>query len=327
MTGELRHPEFFAGIITRSRQLLAIFGFVEAIAPCDETILITGETGTGKELFAEAVHAASGRTGGMVKVNTAGLDDTMFTDTLFGHAKGAYTGADQARKGLVQQANEGTLFLDEIGDLSGANQIKLLRLLESKEYYALGSDIVRSTTARFVVATNRNIPDLVASDEFRRDLYYRLQTHEIRIPPLKERKDDIPLLLDFFLSEASERLGKNRLAVPPELLTLLETYDFPGNIRELRSMILNAVSRQKEKMLSIQPFREAMGVSGSIPRGSQAEGELVFPDHLPTLREVTDRIINEALTRSKGNQAIAAGMLGISPQALSKRLVRKRSKG
>lgn len=326
MAGELQYPEYFTKIITRNRQMQAIFGFIEAIAPCDETILVSGDTGTGKELFAEAIHVASRRKGDLIKVNTAGLDETMFSDTLFGHVKGAYTGAEQERKGLVQQANFGTLFLDEIGDLGEANQIKLLRLLESWEFYALGSDIIRTTTARFVVATHQNVPDLVASGRFRRDLYYRLQTHEIRIPPLKDRKDDLPLLLDFFLNEAAERLGKKRLAVPSELLTLLETYDFPGNIRELRSMAFSAVSRQREKMLSIQPFREAMGLSEAIPRMPQSSAAMVFPDHLPTLKEVTENIIDEALARSKGNQAIAAGILGISPQALSKRLIRKRLK-
>jgi transcriptional regulator with PAS, ATPase and Fis domain len=297
---------------------------VEAIAPTDETVMITGETGTGKELLAEAVHLASGRSGGLVKVNTAGLDDSMFTDTLFGHARGAYTGAEQERRGLVAQAEEGTLFLDEIGDLSEANQIKLLRLLESREYYALGSDLVRTTRARFVVATNREPAAMVADGTFRRDLYYRLQTHELRLPALRERKEDIPFLLDAFLAEAAEKLGRKMLSVPPELLTLLESYDFPGNIRELRSMIFSAVSRQREKMLSLGPFREAMGHTGDIPRPPAVDGALEFPARLPTIRETTEKLIAEALARSKGNQAIAAGLLGITPQALSKRLQRRR---
>ena len=321
---EINNPEIFEQIITRNHKMQAIFRFIGAVAPSDETILITGETGTGKELLAEAVHRASGRDGELVKVNTAGLDDTMFTDTLFGHAKGAYTGAEQVRKGLVSQADDGTLFLDEIGDLSSGNQIKLLRLLESREYYALGSDLLRSTTTRFVVATNRELPAMVAKDEFRRDLYFRLQTHEMKLPALRDRKDDLPLLLDHFLNEAAEKLGKKVLTVPPELLTLLETYDYPGNVREFRSMIFNAVSRQKEKMLSLQPFREAMGHTGNLPRLSSDGEELAFPERLPTLKEATEKLIQEALDRSKGNQAIAAGMLGMTPQALSKRLIRKR---
>jgi DNA-binding NtrC family response regulator len=320
---KLSHPEYFHPIVTRNHRVQAIFRFIESIAPTVETVLITGETGTGKELFAEAIHAASGRRGPLVKVNTAGLDDSVFADTLFGHSKGAYTGADSDRKGLAQQANSGTLFLDEIGDLSAASQIKLLRLLESREYYPLGSDLPRSTSARFVVATQQLLLELVASERFRRDLYFRLQTYEIRIPPLRERKDDLPLLIEHFHGQAAQQLGKKKLAVPPELLTLMETYDFPGNVRELRSMIFNAVSRQREKMLSLQPFRQAMGYAGEEMRPDLARQRFAFPERLPTLKEMTEGLIDEALARARGNQAIAAGLLGITPQALGKRLKRR----
>ena len=325
MAEKLEFPEHFSRIITRNPRVQSIFRFVESIAPTSETILITGETGTGKELFAEAIHACSGVAGNLVKVNTAGLDDSVFADTLFGHSKGAYTGADSERKGLIHQADTGTLFLDEIGDLSAASQIKLLRLLESREYYPLGSDLPRSTSARFIIATNRSLPDLVSGGQFRRDLYFRLQTYELRIPALRDRRDDLPLLLDHFHGLAAEKLGRKQLAVPPELLTLLETYDYPGNVRELRSMIFNAVSRQKEKMLSLQPFREAMGYAGEELRPEAAEEALSFPEKLPTLKATTEALIEQALSRAKGNQAIAAGLLGITPQALSKRLKRRRN--
>jgi DNA-binding NtrC family response regulator len=325
MAEKLEFPEHFSGIITRNPRVQSIFRFIESIAPTSETILITGETGTGKELFAEAIHAASGVAGDLVKVNTAGLDDSVFADTLFGHSKGAYTGADSERKGLIHQADNGTLFLDEIGDLSAASQIKLLRLLESREYYPLGSDLPRCTAARFIIATNRSLPDLISGGQFRRDLYFRLQTYQIRIPPLRDRRDDLPLLLDHFHGLAAERLGRKQLALPPELLTLLQTYDYPGNVRELRSMIFNAVSRQKEKMLSLQPFREAMGYAGEELRPEAPEEAPAFPEKLPTLKTMTEALIEEALSRAKGNQAIAAGLLGITPQALSKRLKRRKA--
>jgi DNA-binding NtrC family response regulator len=324
LADKLSHPDAFESIVTRNRRMQAIFAFSESIAESDETVLITGETGSGKELIAEVIHRLSGRSGALVKVNAAGLDDTMFADTLFGHTKGAYTGADEVRKGLVQQAGNGTLFLDEIGDLSVASQVKLLRLIETREYYPLGSDLVRSIDARFVLATNRNLVDFVEEGRFRKDLYFRLKTHEIKIPPLRQRRDDLPLLLNYFLDEAAQKLSKKRLSVPGELLTLLETYDFPGNIRELRSMVFNAVSRQKDKMLSMQPFREAMGRDGEdavVPSSGQG---LTFPERLPSLKEATGLLIEEALSRARGNQAIAAGLLGITPQALSKRLSRKR---
>ena len=324
LADEISHPAAFSRIVSQNRRMQASFVFVEAVAPTAETVLITGETGSGKELFAEAIHSVSGRKGPLVTVNVAGLDDTMFADTLFGHSRGAYTGANESRKGLAQQAQDGTLFLDEIGDLSSASQIKLLRLLETHEYYPLGSDLIRSTSARFVLATQRNLKEQVEAGQFRKDLYYRLQTHEIRIPPLRERKDDLPLLLGHFLDEASRKLSRKKLAVPAELLTLLETYDFPGNVRELRSMIFNAVSRQKEKMLSLKSFREAMGRDNIELPVRTEEDKLDFPEKLPTLREVTENLIEEALLRARGNQAIAAGLLGLSPQALSKRLSRKR---
>jgi DNA-binding NtrC family response regulator len=327
LADEIQHPEAFARIVTRNRRMHGIFVFIESIAPTAETLLVTGETGSGKELIAEAVHQVSGRRGSLVKVNAAGLDDAMFSDTLFGHTRGAYTGAEEVRKGLLQQAEQGTLFLDEIGDLSAASQIKLLRLLETHEYYPLGSDLVRSTSARFVIATNRNLVELVEEERFRKDLYYRLQTHEIKLPPLRERREDIPLLLDRFLDEASEALEKKKLSVPAELLILLENYAFPGNVRELRSMVFGAVSRQKEKMLSLQPFRETMGITGEKIQPAVPGEPLVFPARLPTLREAGEMLIEEALARAKGNQAIAAGLLGITPQALSKRLIRKRRAG
>ncbi len=323
LADEIRHPAAFSKIVSQNRRMQANFVFIEAIAPTAETVLITGETGAGKELFAEAVHTISGRKGPLVRVNAAGLDDTMFADTIFGHSRGAYTGANESRKGLAQQAEGGTLFLDEIGDLSAASQIKLLRLIETHEYYPLGSDLVRTTTARFVLATQRNMKEQVKTGVFRNDLYYRLQTHEIRIPPLRERKDDLPLLLGHFLDEASRELSRKKLAVPTELLTLLETYDFPGNVRELRSMIFNAVSRQKEKMLSLKPFREATSRDNlELPIKSESNS-INFPERLPTIKDITESLIEEALLRAKGNQAIAAGLLGITPQALSKRLSRK----
>jgi DNA-binding NtrC family response regulator len=323
LSDELANPAAFSSIVTASSRMHAVFLYVESIAPTAETVLLTGETGTGKELLAEALHASSGKSGPLVKVNTAGLDDALFSDTLFGHVRGAFTGADAARKGLVFQAESGTLFLDEIGDLSPTSQVKLLRLIEAREYYPLGSDLARSTTARFVVATNQDLSDPTGAGAFRRDLYYRLQTHEVRIPPLRRRKEDLAPLVDLFLDQATRALGAKRLAVPPELYPLLETYDFPGNVRELRSMVMAAVSRQREKMLPLAPFREAMGLGDQPPAPSDL-GALTFPDRLPTLAELTAQAVEEALRRSKGNQALAARLLGISPQALSARLARRR---
>ncbi len=177
----------FTEIITQDRALFAIFRYLEVVAPSPQPVLITGETGTGKELIARALHRLSQRPGELVAVNVAGLDDTLFSDTLFGHARGAYTGADRPREGLVAGAAGGTLFLDEIGDLTVPSQVKLLRLLQDGAYYPLGADRSRQSRARIVVATNCDVAQAVAAGAFRKDLYYRLRTHQLQLPPLRRR--------------------------------------------------------------------------------------------------------------------------------------------
>ncbi len=324
LSDRLANPQAFAHIITQDRKMQSIFLFVESIAGTDETVLITGETGVGKELIAETIHALSRKDKPFVPVNVAGLDDTMFSDSLFGHKKGAFTGAADSRKGFMQQAHEGTILLDEIGDLSESSQIKLLRLLETRDYYPLGSDLSRHTDARILISTNKNLQALVASGKFRKDLYYRLSAHEIWVPPLRERKKDLSLLVDYFLEEAAKKFSKSKLALPPELFALLESYSFPGNIRELRSMILDAVSKQIAKMLSLKPFKDAMGKDTQLVSKEQVAELLVFKDRLPTLSQASEILIAEAMRRAKGVQSSAALLLGISPQALGKRLTRKK---
>jgi len=320
LSPHLARPEVFSSMITQNSVMMSLFRIIESVAKSDEPILITGETGTGKGLIAAAVHKASGRDGPLVEVNVAGLEDEMFSDTLFGHSKGAYTGAVEPRGGLVQQAGSGTLFLDEIGDLSIPSQVKLLRLLDTGEYYPLGSDFPKRAIARFLVATNHDLPALVSEGKFRKDLYYRLSTHELRVPPLRDRKSDLPLLLEHFLDEACAKLQKKRPFVPPQVVQLLATHSFPGNVRELRSMVYDSISRQSSATLSLADFKA--GIQRDTPEGldEPTSTPLVFPDKLPTLDQAADLLIDEALSRAKGNQSIAAGMLGISHQALNKRL-------
>jgi DNA-binding NtrC family response regulator len=313
----LEHPEVFNDIITRDPCMLALFQYIEAVAFSSHPFLLTGETGTGKELFATAVHRVSGRVGEMVTINAAGLDDAMFSDALFGHRKGAFTGADQPLRGLVERAGAGTLFLDEIGDLSPASQVKLLRLAETGEYYALGTDVVRHCAARLVVATNKNLETTVASGAFRSDLYYRLFTHSISIPPLRSRTMDIPLLVEKFVQTAAKELGKDPPVVPREVLARLRTYEFPGNVRELRSMIIDAVGRHREGALTVEiPGSSRQGK----PRDEKTQTEIGFGENLPTIQQTVKLLVQEALGRSGGNQTAAARLLGISQQALSKRI-------
>jgi DNA-binding NtrC family response regulator len=321
---KLRHPEVFKGIISQSEKMRNIFQYIEALACSSEPVLITGESGVGKEHIAKAIHDISHPQEPWVPVNIAGLDDNVFSDTLFGHVKGAFTGADRARAGMIEKAAGGTLFLDEIGDLSPGSQIKLLRLLQEKEFMPLGSDKAMAVHARIVVATNVNLGQKQKTGEFRKDLYYRLCTHHIEVPPLRERLEDIPFLLDHLLAEAAREMGKKKPTPPPELLLLLENYAFPGNVRELRAMVFNAVSVHNGRKLSMDLFRKSMGLSGKESEhttGESSENQvLTFHERLPTLKESADLLVREAIRRTKGNQSMAARLLGITQPALSSRL-------
>jgi len=325
LSDSLRKPEAFSHIITRSRCMQSLFGYVEAVSQTSMPVLVSGETGAGKEMIARAVHNASGRTGEFLQVNVAGLDDTLFSDTLFGHEKGAFTGADKHRVGLIAKAAGGTIFLDEIGDLSLESQVKLLRLLEDRAYYPLGADAPVRTDAKIVVATNRDLSARMAANLFRGDLFYRLQTHHIVVPPLRDRKDDIPLLTDYFIEAVSSELDKRKPALPPEFYIMLSAYSYPGNVRELKSLIYDAVSRHQSGIMSLDSLREKIGakVNEIAAEGKQAadfKSCLMRLDVLPAIREADQMLIDESLSRSKGNQSIAAGMLGLTRSALNKRL-------
>lgn len=325
----LQQPEVFEPIITASEKMTTVFQYVEVVAHSGEPVLITGETGVGKELIARAVHEASGLKGNFVSVNVAALDDAMFSDTLFGHRKGAFTGANTSRDGMIVQAAGGTLLLDEMGDLRELSQVKLLRLLQEREYYAMGSDVPKKNNARILAATNRSLSDMVARGQFRKDLYYRLCTHHVEIPPLRERPEDIPVLLDHFLEKAARTLNRKKPVLPPQAVTLLTNYSFPGNVRELEAMVCDAVTRHRSGVLSLDSFRRCMKEgqmlkprsSNPIPKEAAAVSDPSVA--MPTLREAETALIREALKRASGNQGIAASLLGISRTALNKRLKRE----
>jgi transcriptional regulator with GAF, ATPase, and Fis domain len=252
----------------------------------------------------------------------------MFSDVLFGHRKGAFTDAFQERTGLIRRADRGTLFLDEIGDLSPANQAKLLRMIQENEFFPVGSDVPVEVTARLIVATNKDLEVAQSKGEFRRDLFYRLRTHHIHIPPLRERISDLPLLLEHFTRISAEQLGISVPVVPGSVSALLAHYSFPGNIRELQGMVFDATSRCTDSVLSVQVFRDAIQSGGnSLPANSQltSSGEdrpFRNFEALPTLKEASRLLLLEALVRASGNQGVAAGMLGISRTGLNKALKR-----
>ncbi len=322
--GEDRYDFHF--IKTKSEKMQAIYSYLRAIAGSREPLLISGESGVGKELLAREFHRLCCADKPLVAVNVAGLDDTVFSDTLFGHSAGAFTGADRPRQGMIEKAADGILLLDEIGDLSAASQVKLLRLLQEGEYYPLGCDQAKKTKARIVAATNQDLSAKEAQGGFRRDLLFRLRSHHIVIPPLRRRPEDISLLLDYFLSAAATEMRKNKPALSAGLLPLLTNYSFPGNVRELRSMAYDALSVHQRGMLSPGRFKEAMS-SARQPfppledePAPEAAEKVRFCEILPTLKEVSRLLIDEALRRTNGNQSAAARLLGVTPQALSKRL-------
>lgn len=326
ITDDLAHGEAFCNIVTVSRKMRSLFQYLEAVSGSGEPVLITGETGTGKELLAEAVHRLSGRDGTFVPVNVAGLDDALFSDTLFGHRKGAFSGADSSREGMVAKAAGGTLFLDEIGDLTPASQVKLLRLLQERQYFPLGSDVAKISDTRIVCATHRDLAAGMTGGTFRSDLYYRLSVHQVDIPPLRSRREDIPALLTFFAAEAAASLDKKAPEAPAELTTLLDNYHFPGNVRELRAMVFDAVARHKSgPVLSVKNFRKTIKQQLNAAATTAAKSEESIADgKFPTLKEAERLHIEEALRRAGNNQGTAAALLGISRPALNRRLSRMR---
>ena len=307
----------FGTITTAGRTMGPLIDYAEMIATTSHPVMITGETGVGKELFARAIHEKSGREGEFVAVNVAGLDDAFFSDLLFGHRAGAYTGSQGGLEGLIERAKNGSLFLDEIGDLSHSSQVKLLRVIESGEYYPLGSDLLKRSRARIIVATNRDLDKAIETGAFRKDLFYRLNIHHVHIPPLRERKEDIAPLAELFIAESAAELSKRIAGLAPEFLEQLGSLDFPGNVRELRAIIFDAVNSHQGGKLTLRSYKKAGEARRKEPESPAA---LTFPCPLPTLKELSELLFDEALLRAKGNQSLAARLLGISPQAVSKRL-------
>ena len=303
LNDRLEHPEAFADIVTNNKTMRSAFQYIEAVAKSTQPILITGESGVGKELVARAVHTLSRGRGPLVSVNVAGLDDNVFADTLFGHTKGAFTGANEARSGMVEQAAEGTLFLDEIGDLSLLSQVKLLRLLQEGEYYPLGSDMPRQLKARIVVATHQDLAEKRAAGQFRKDLFYRLRAHHVHLPPLRERGDDLPLLLDHFLEEE----------LPAHVVVLPDGED-PDSF--MRKFGVGAFEERVESSVPVFEYfmREQcrQSDSGSVEGKVKILGELV-----PRLEKMANPLERDLYIRE------VSRFIGVEEDILLKRVKRK----
>jgi DNA-binding NtrC family response regulator len=320
-------PLNFSEIKTRSKIMQSVFQLIGAVAKSNMPVIITGETGVGKELIANAIHKVSKRKGKFVKVNAAGLDDQLFSDTLFGHIKGAFSEARQNREGMIKQAENGTLFLDEIGDLSLASQVKMLRVIDQKEYCPLGSDKPIPTNARIVTATNRDLKVMRETKEFRTDFYYRLQACEIHVPPLRDRKEDIPILVNHFLEIESK--GEKKPEVSEESLRMLSNYDFLGNVRELKNLIEYVVKRHHFRILKPEVFKEKMQIDSTQKDSTllTVDREIELPkdqkestgDTFPTFSMVEAIYFNKVMKLSKGIKAKAAEKAGFPTRTFGTR--------
>ncbi len=305
----------FEGIIGATDKMQTVFDTLRQVSPSTATVLVTGESGTGKELVAKAVHANSPRRGShFVPLNCAALSETVLESELFGHEKGAFTGADRQHKGRFEYAHRGTLFLDEIGDLPAAIQVKLLRVIEYGEVFRVGSNEPIRVDVRLIAATNQDLQALVRDGRFREDLYYRLKVVMVELPPLRDRLEDMPLLVQSFLQEFSGRDGRKVPEITPAAMEFLYDYSWPGNVRELRNCIESMVVLDKDGKIDVE----------DVPRYVRSPEQAQSPSGVSgvNLEEGERESIRKALGMSEGNREKAARMLGIGERTLYRKIKR-----
>jgi len=306
----------FEGLVGHSPAMKRIFDILRQVAPTTATVLILGDSGTGKELIARAVHNNSNRKDGpFVAVNCAALSEGLIESELFGHTKGAFTGAISAKEGRIVYADGGTLFLDEVGDMPLSTQAKLLRVLETREVLPVGGNQTRKVDVRLVAATNRDLGAMAKRGEFREDLLFRLKVVTIDLPPLRDRAGDVPMLVDHFISELATQHGRNVRGITPEARTLLVRYDWPGNVRELRNVIENMVLLARGEVLGIEDVPES--VHEHKGDGRRAGG---FELAGRSMAEVERALIQANLELAEGNREKAAKILGMGERTLYRKL-------
>ncbi len=311
------HTRFgLENIIGHTPAMQEVFELVQAVAPARTSVLITGESGTGKELVAKAIHGLSPRRNGpIVTVHCAALPSNLLESELFGHEKGAFTGAHERRIGRFEQAQGGTLFLDEIGEIEPATQVKLLRFLGERTFERVGSNKTLTADVRLITATNKNLAQLVKEGAFRDDLYFRLRVLEIHLPPLRERKADLPLMAQTFVQEFAAENGKNVRGLSPEATKLMLEYGWPGNVRELRAVVEHAVvlARGENILGRDLPMNLRDGRGGSLAEGDGVLGDL-------TVKEAERQLIIKALKENRSNRSLAAKQIGMSRRTLHRKL-------
>jgi DNA-binding NtrC family response regulator len=306
----------FSNIIGSDPKIIRMLEMIGRVAPTDASVLITGESGTGKELVAEAVHRNSRRRSApFVKVNLGGISSTLFESEMFGHVRGAFTDARETRRGRFETADSGTIFLDEIGELDAPSQVKLLRVLQDRTFEVLGSSRPRTVDVRVIAATNRVLHELVQRGEFREDLLYRLNLINIHLPPLRDRRSDIPSLANHFLRLANEAYGAEVAAVTPRAMEWLKSQTWPGNIRQLRQTIDRSVLIRGGRELDVEDFFSVRDAAAAAPR------EETLPDAgTMTLDEMEKRMIVKCFKHYDGNVSRVAEALGLSRAALYRRM-------
>lgn len=313
LLSELDTVRSFGKMIGKSAEIQKVFNLVEKVAPSKASVLITGESGVGKELVADAVHSLSPRkNNSFIKVHCAALSESLLESELFGHEKGAYTGADSMKKGRFELAHGGTIFLDEIGEINQQTQIKLLRVLQEKKFERVGGEETIEVDVRVVAATNRNLEEEVRAGRFREDLYYRLNVVSIHVPSLRERKDDIPLLVDAFVKKFSEENGKNVTGIDAKARSALYKYDWPGNIRQLQNCIESACVMCSGTEISLEDLPPSISEY-------KGDGTISVPTGI-TLEEAEKIIIRQNLAANKGNKSKTAELLGIERKTLNRKL-------
>ena len=306
-------------IVGQSERMADILSVVERVAPTSSTVLITGESGTGKELIARALHHNSGRQGRFLTVNCGAFPDDLLESELFGHAKGAFTGAVAAKRGLFEEADTGTLFLDEVGETSPAMQVKLLRVLQEGTFRPVGTTDERRTDVRIVTATNRDLEEMVREGAFREDLYYRINVIPIHVPPLRERREDIQGMVRYFVAANCAQMNKEIRQVTPRALELLEGHAWPGNVRELKNVIERAIALATTDVLDEGMLPERLREGPAVELASEAGAFPRVPEGMRLddyLDDIRKRCIEEALAETGGNQTRAAESLRITFRAL-----------
>ena len=310
---ELESRHSFDKMIGKSSEMQRVFDLVKKVAPSKASVLITGESGVGKELVADAIHNLSPRkNNSFVKVHCAALTESLLESELFGHEKGAYTGADSLVKGRFELAHGGTIFLDEIGEINQTVQVKILRVLQEKKFERVGGSQTIEVDVRIVAATNRDLEAEVKAGRFREDLFYRLNVIHIHVPPLKERKDDIPLLIASFVQRFAEENGKKIKGIESKARSALYKYDWPGNIRQLQNCIESAVVMCGGEEITLDDLPPSISQASS-------ESQIMIPSGI-TLAEAEKMLIQQNLAALKGNKSKTAEVLGIGRKTLHRKL-------